>query len=85
VNLDALRKAQALVEKETIKVELQFMELTGGIRPSQGAKLLVWLKERGFKHNNLKAETLEEFFEEFDDELDETTLLGKVLTLKIST
>lgn len=82
VNLDALRKAEKLVAEETLKVESEFVKLTGGIRPSQGAKLLVWLKERGFKHDNLKAETLEEFFEEFDDELDETTLLGQVLTLK---
>jgi DNA polymerase len=67
VNLDALRKAEKLVNEETERLETEFLALTG-LKPSQGAKLLVWLKERGFKHDNLQAVTLEEFFETFDEE-----------------
>jgi DNA polymerase len=67
VNLDALRKAEKLVNEETERLETEFLALTG-LKPSQGAKLLVWLKERGFKHDNLQAATLEEFFETFDEE-----------------
>lgn len=67
VNLDALRKAEKLVNEETERLETEFLALTG-LKPSQGAKLLVWLKERGFKHDNLQAATLEEFFEAFDEE-----------------
>lgn len=67
VNLDALRKAEKLVNEETETLEREFLALTG-LKPSQGAKLLVWLKERGFKHDNLQAATLDEFFEDFDEE-----------------
>lgn len=81
VNLDALRKAERLVTEETKRLIPKFRELTG-LNPTQGKKLLPWLQEHGFKYKNLKAETLDEFFEEFEDELDETTLLGKVLTIK---
>lgn len=81
VNLDALRKAEKLVNEETERLSVEFRRLTG-LNPTQGVKLLAWLKEQGFKGKDLRAETLEEFFEIFDDELDETSLLGKVLLLK---
>ncbi len=67
VNLDALRNAEKLVNEETETLEREFFALTG-LKPSQGAKLLVWLKERGFKHDNLQAATLDEFFENFDED-----------------
>jgi DNA polymerase len=81
VNLDALRKAEKLVNEETEKLEREFLALTG-LKPSQGAKLLVWLKERGFKHDNLQAATLDEFFEEFDGTAEGSPELNAVLEIK---
>jgi len=81
VNLDALRKAEKLVNEETEKLEREFLALTG-LKPSQGEKLKAWLRERGFKHTNLQAATLDEFFETFDEDADSSTELGKVLMIK---
>ena len=81
VNLDALRKAEKLVNEETETLEREFLALTG-LKPSQGAKLLVWLKERGFKHDNLQAATLDEFFEEFDGMDEGSPELNAVLEIK---
>lgn len=79
VNLDALAKVSKIVDSETEKLSEQFRNITG-INPTQGVKLLAWLKERGFDRPNLKAETLEEVFE--DEDFDETTDLGKALMIK---
>lgn len=79
VNLEGLRLAQVIVNEETEKLAKEFKALTG-IEHTQNAKFLVWLKERGFKHSNLQAATMEEVFEE--EEFDESTELGKALMIK---
>lgn len=94
VNLDALHKATKLVEAESGRLSREFESLTG-LRPTQGKKLLPWLQARGYKGTNLKAETLDEYFDEEgqpnedieDDDFDplecsDSELLHKVLTLK---
>lgn len=79
VNLDALHKADKMIDAETEKIAAEFRKLTG-LEHTQNAKFLAWLKERGFEHDNLQAATLDEIFE--DEEFDESTELGKALTLK---
>lgn len=79
VNLDALHKAQKIIDEETGRLAEQFRRITG-IEHTQNAKFLAWLKERGFKHENLQAATMEEVFE--DEDFDETTDLGKALMIK---
>ncbi len=79
VNLDALRKAEKLVNEETERLAAQFRELTG-LEHTQRDKVVKWLVAHGFKHDNLRAETLDEVFE--DEEFDESTLLGRVLSIK---
>jgi DNA polymerase len=79
VNLDALRKADKLVQKESEKLTEEFRALTG-INPTQGEKFKEWLAERGSPLANLKAETLEEILE--DVEFDENSEVGRALTLK---
>lgn len=80
VNLDALAKVSKIVQGETARLSKEFSQVTGGLSPTQGAKFLAWLKERGFERENLQAATLDEVFE--DEDFDETTDLGKALMIK---
>jgi DNA polymerase len=79
VNLDALRKANKLVQKESEKLTKEFRALVG-INPTQDKKFKIWLADRGSPLANLKAETLEEILE--DEEFDENSEVGRALTLK---
>lgn len=79
VNLDALQKAQKIIDEETDRLAGQFRSITG-LEHTQNAKFLVWLKDRGFKHANLQAATMEEVFE--DEDFDESTPLGQALMIK---
>lgn len=79
VNLDALHKAQKIIDEETGRLAGQFRAITG-IEHTQNAKFLAWLTERGFKHTNLQAATMEEVFE--DEDFDESTPLGQALMIK---
>lgn len=79
VNLDALHKAQKIIDEETGRLAGQFRAITG-IEHTQNAKFLAWLTERGFKHANLQAATMEEVFE--DEAFDESTPLGQALMIK---
>lgn len=58
VNLPALRNAQQVITEYQGRLEVR-MEQMCGLRSSQGAKLQVWLRERGFKEDNLQADTVE--------------------------
>lgn len=83
VNLDALHKALKIVEEETQRLEEEFRTVTGmvkdetgffypsedGLNPSQGKKFLQWLQDRGYKRDDLKAETLTEVLEDEDSQL----------------
>jgi DNA polymerase len=79
VNLDALRKAEKLVNEETEALAEEFRKLTG-FEHTQRDRVVEWLQQNGFKHDNLRADTLEEIFE--DEEFDDSTPLGRALTLK---
>lgn len=79
VNLDALQKAQKIIDEETERLAGQFRSIAG-LEHTQNAKFLVWLKDRGFKHANLQAATMEEVFE--DEDFDESTPLGQALMIK---
>jgi DNA polymerase len=79
VNLDALRNAEVIVEKESAVIAKQFEALTG-LSPNQNAKFLAWLKDRGYERENLQAGTLEEVLEEED--FDPASEIGRALLLK---
>lgn len=66
VNLDALRHAQRIVDEETEIVSARFRELTG-FEITQNARLLSWLHGEGVHLDNLQAETVENFLEEFGE------------------
>lgn len=79
VNVDALRKAQAMVEEVTPKLTAAFREVTG-LDPNQNKELLKWLRSHGYKRANLTAETLDEVIEH--ENFDPNTPVGKALLLK---
>jgi len=58
LNLDALRKADAMIEKETGPAFAQFRELTG-LNPTQSAKVKAWINAKGLTLDNLQGDTLE--------------------------
>jgi DNA polymerase len=65
VNLDALRHAQKLIEEETEIVSAKFRALCG-FEVTQNAKLLEWTKEAGYEFENLQAETIDTFLEDYE-------------------
>lgn len=79
VNLDALRKADKLIDTESERLATAFQAATG-LLPTQTAKVLQWMKANGYEGDNLRAETLDEALE--DVELDASTPLGRALSLK---
>lgn len=79
VNLDALRKADILVDTETERLGKIFTELTG-LKHTQRERFMGWLKERGFKPDNLQSATLDEVLA--DEAFEEDTELGKALKIK---
>lgn len=66
VNLEALRHAQRLVDEETEIVSAAFRELTG-FEVTQNAKLLQWVNAHGHNFENLQAETVDTFLEQYED------------------
>lgn len=80
VNIDALHKAQAIVGEVTARVTSEFVQLTGGIQPTQNAVFLAWLKEQGYQKDNLQAATLDEEIQSAD--FDPESLAGRALLLK---
>lgn len=79
VNLDALQKAQKIIDAETERLTTEFQRITG-LLPTQTAKVLAWLKSVGYEGDNLRAETLEEALD--DEEFDASTPYGAALSLK---
>jgi DNA polymerase len=79
VNLEALNRATKVIEQSKEELKVAFRNLTG-FNPTQRDRVLEWLQTNGFKGNNLRAETMDEFFEE--EEFDNSTLLGKALNLR---
>lgn len=69
VNLVALRHAQRLIDEESELVGKRFRELTG-FEFTQNKVLLGWLHEQGCHLDNLQAETIDTYLEQFEDEGD---------------
>ncbi len=62
VNVPALRNAQQVVETIQTKTGDKFTKLTG-LSITQNARLVEWLSERGYKHDNLRAGTVDQVLE----------------------
>jgi len=65
VNLAALRHAQKLIDEETAIVSAKFRELTG-FEVTQNAVLLKWCNDQGYAFENLQAETVDAFVDEWE-------------------
>ena len=59
VNVPAVRHAQTIVGDYRDFLTKQFINITG-LNPSQTAKVLEWLQERGYPADNLQAKTMQE-------------------------
>ena len=59
VNLPALEHANTIIESHKSKLAEEFTVITE-LQPSQTAKVLEWLKARGYPANDLQAGTIEE-------------------------
>ena len=58
VDVDTLKKVSAQVNKHKAKLAKKFEKLTG-LKPTQRAKVLAWLQERGYRSKNMQALTVE--------------------------
>ena len=74
VNREALTNALTLVELCETKVNAEFAEITGGLKPSQRDKVLEWLRTRGYPALDLKANTMEAVLEDPPETMDTTAL-----------
>lgn len=59
INLPGVHNAIEIVEDTTAKITRQFQDLTG-LSPTQGVKVLAWLKERGYPGADMRAATVRE-------------------------
>lgn len=76
VNLTAIGNAIKIIEDTEDRTGKEFFELTG-LRHTQREKILAWLNARGWKGENLKAETVDAYLDhasdsEEDDEDEDT-------------
>lgn len=58
LNLDALHKANAMIEQESVPAFAAFRELTG-LNPTQNAKVKAWINANGLTLDNLQGDTLD--------------------------
>lgn len=79
VNVNGLKKAKVLVDQVVADAEVEFKSCTG-LNPTQGAKFLQWLKDRGYSGEDLRAETMDEQIEGM--EFDPTSEVGCALLLR---
>lgn len=79
VNLDALHKAQKIVDVDTERMTAEFNQLTG-LQPTQTKAFLEWAVAHGYDGKDLRSETMDELLQ--DEEFDTSTLLGRALSLK---
>lgn len=67
IDVPALKKAHAMVEDYKTALVAESIEL-GGLAPSQTKALLPWLRERGYKGDDLRANTLDVAIEEDEED-----------------
>lgn len=77
VNVSALKQAKEIIEKEKEIVANDFRRVVG-LEFTQRAKYLDWINNHGYQFENLQAETVETFLEDYehlaDSEVDEVVL-----------
>jgi DNA polymerase len=62
VDLDALRKADTIIDNEMERVRQAFTQLTG-LNPTQVGAFLTWMREHGYQGEDLRSATMEEELE----------------------
>ena len=74
INLDGVAKAQRIVDDYNLLMGTRFTDMTG-FKPGQTAKVLAWLKERGYPGEDLRASTVTRILtgEVIDDETGDET------------
>lgn len=81
VDVPTLEKVQKLILAYEEELSARFEQLTG-LRPSQTAKVLAWLKERGYKGNSLNVATVADVRAKHWDKLSEEG--RKALDIRVS-
>jgi len=59
VDVDALRRVDVLIDEYTDRLTTEFVELAG-FRPTQRAKVLEWLRDRGYPFGDLQAASVDQ-------------------------
>ncbi len=62
VNVEALTKVDKLINEYTDRMTERFRDLTN-LNPTQTGKVLEWLQERGYPHDNLQSKNVDEVIE----------------------
>jgi len=70
LDLAFITKAQEVVDRASAPLVEEFKELTGGLKPTQNKKFLVWLNENGITLNSLAKEGVAKLLGETEDEDD---------------
>lgn len=65
VDLDALRSASTMIDNELDRVRGEFIKLTG-LNPTQTGAFLIWLRERGYRGEDLRGDTMDEEIENWE-------------------
>ena len=60
---EGIAAASAIVDQRSEELTVRFREVTGGLNPSQTAKVLDWLREQGHELPNLQRGTIEDTLE----------------------
>jgi DNA polymerase len=71
IDLPLVRAARSLCLRAAGPLVREFAEITGGLKPSQGAKFLAWLGSRGVDLPNLQKATVAAILGEEDDDTGE--------------
>ena len=69
LDMDFVKAAQKIVDDASEPLLLEFARITGGLKPTQGAKFLAWLHNEGIHLDNLQKETVAEMIG--DDEAEQ--------------
>lgn len=64
LDLEGIEQAAKIVDARAEKLTAEFLEITGGIKPTQIKALLPWFEENGLKLENMRAGYLEELIED---------------------
>lgn len=67
LDLDFIDACQTVVDKATFPLVDEFIQITGGLKPSQTIKVRAWIEAQGVKLDNLNKETVQQLLGETDD------------------